>query len=124
MSRRYELTGPAKTALYEGVLARAGHRCENPLCRQREGIEVDHHVPRSQLGPDTAENLCVLCRPCHRLKEAGVLVILANGDGTFRFVDTRRVVTCEPCGKRILAGELVAVPTPTGSVRWVKHQGL
>lgn len=114
------MEGAAKTELYESVLRRASFRCENPLCRQREGIEVDHHVPRSQLGPDTFENLCVLCRPCHRLKESQVLVIMANGDGTFRFVDTRRAVRCEDCCKRILQGEVMAVPTPTGGIRWTK----
>lgn len=118
-SHRFELPpGPKKTALYESVLLRAGYRCENVLCRKRP-VEVDHHVPRSQGGPDTFANLCALCTECHRLKESQVLIILANGDGTFRWHDLRRSVTCEACSKKIDAGTVVSVPTPTGGRRWV-----
>jgi len=119
MSRRLELKGAEKTALYERVLARADWRCENQLCRKKTALQVDHHVPRSQLGPDSEENLCVLCEECHRLKGDGILVIVANGDGTFRFHDLRRVVCCEGCGKRVESGE-VLVPTPNGGRRWAR----
>ena len=30
--------------------------------------ELDHIVPLSRNGPDSEENLCVLCLECHRIK--------------------------------------------------------
>ena len=45
-------------------------RCAGP-CHATYGhehIEVDHVIPLSQGGTDTAGNLQLLCGPCHRAK--------------------------------------------------------
>ena len=50
--------------LHRSVLERDGWRCQT--CGSREGLEVHHIEPRSQLGHDTEENLITLCHNCHR----------------------------------------------------------
>ena len=126
MTRRVQgrpaLAGKAALALYTEARERDAYRCRYPLCRRDVGvvvIEVDHVVPRSQGGPDTIENLVCLCERCHDLKERGVLIVIADGNGGFRFHDLRRVLTCESCTKQILRGERAFVPTPNGGGRWV-----
>lgn len=46
------------------ILARAGGRCENPLCRKRVRLDLHHIVKRSQGGREDG-NLLALCRRCH-----------------------------------------------------------
>lgn len=48
------------------VLERDGHRCVE--CGATETLSLDHIVPYSHGGPDTVENLRVLCRPCNSRK--------------------------------------------------------
>lgn len=61
---------------YNFLLSR-GKKCENCLCpipiSKIENkfyciMELDHVVPLSRSGPDSLENLCVLCLNCHRHK--------------------------------------------------------
>lgn len=57
--------------------ARAQVLREQPLCvrclergRVREAEETHHIIPRSEGGPDTADNLLPLCRECHQREHA------------------------------------------------------
>jgi 5-methylcytosine-specific restriction endonuclease McrA len=45
------------------VLERDGWRCQE--CGSKEGLEVHHMKPRSQLGGDVIDNLITLCVICH-----------------------------------------------------------
>ena len=50
------------------VVARAGGRCE--YCRMHQSLQgatfhVEHIVPSSAGGPDTADNLCLACPSCN-----------------------------------------------------------
>lgn len=104
------------------VLERDGG-CANPACRRTRDLQVDHVLPRSQGAPDDPAVLVTLCRSCNALKEQGVLIVMPNGDGTFRFFDTRQVgPLCQTCFGKIAAGELMAVPSRVGAVRWVTAQ--
>lgn len=55
-----------RTAVYE----RDGHRCVK--CKATEDLTLDHIYPWSLGGPDTVDNLRVLCRPCNSSKGAKV----------------------------------------------------
>jgi hypothetical protein len=48
------------------VFERDGHSCLR--CGATEGLTLDHIHPWSIGGPDTADNLQVLCRPCNSSK--------------------------------------------------------
>lgn len=48
------------------VMERDGHRCV--LCSAAEDLTLDHIHPWSLGGPDTVENLRVLCRSCNSRK--------------------------------------------------------
>lgn len=43
----------------------AGHRCAIPTCRGTSALELHHIVEHSKGGPDTEDNLIVLCAVCH-----------------------------------------------------------
>lgn len=48
------------------IAARDGHLCR--VCGSRKRLQIDHRIPCSRGGPDTAENLWVLCRKCNHEK--------------------------------------------------------
>jgi 5-methylcytosine-specific restriction endonuclease McrA len=52
--------------LRELVMERDRHSCV--LCGATEDLTLDHIHPWSKGGPDTYENLRVLCRPCNSRK--------------------------------------------------------
>lgn len=52
------------------VYARDGHQCV--LCAATDDLTLDHIYPWSLGGPDTEENLRVLCRSCNSRKGARV----------------------------------------------------
>lgn len=45
------------------VMERDGHRCV--FCTATDDLTLDHIIPWSHGGPDTVDNLRVLCRPCN-----------------------------------------------------------
>jgi 5-methylcytosine-specific restriction endonuclease McrA len=45
---------------------RCGGRCEDPWCRIATFLDPHHVVKRSQGGPDTQDNLVMLCRSSHQ----------------------------------------------------------
>ncbi len=49
------------------VLARDGHRCRAPGCRNTRFLEVHHLKPRANGGDNDPGNLITLCSGCHRL---------------------------------------------------------
>lgn len=53
------------------VFARDNNACVE--CRSVNNLSLDHIYPWSLGGPDTVENLRVLCRPCNSRKGAKVL---------------------------------------------------
>jgi hypothetical protein len=50
--------------LHRQVFTRDGHRCT--LCGSKHALEVDHIIPRAKGGPDSLENLRLLCRSCNQ----------------------------------------------------------
>jgi len=61
---------PIPRALRRAVMARDGHRCVQ--CGTTESLSLDHIHPWSLGGPDTYENLRVLCRSCNSSKGAKI----------------------------------------------------
>jgi 5-methylcytosine-specific restriction protein A len=56
-----------------------GRTCQ--MCRQptdERGFDLDHHIPLEIGGDDEEANLRPLCRPCHRLKTAGDVTMIAK----------------------------------------------
>ena len=50
------------------LMARGCHRCV--YCGATEGpMHLDHVIPRSQGGSDTADNLCVSCASCNSRRQ-------------------------------------------------------
>ena len=56
-------------ATKRAVLARDGHACV--LCGARGRVEIDHIVRYVDGGPNTADNLRTLCKPCHDARQRG-----------------------------------------------------
>lgn len=50
-------------AIRLAVYRRDGHRCRT--CGSEQRLELDHIIPWSHGGPDTVENLRVLCKSCN-----------------------------------------------------------
>ena len=51
------------TSVRKAVMARDGALCN--ICGSADRPELDHIVPHVHGGPDTIENLRVLCKPCN-----------------------------------------------------------
>jgi hypothetical protein len=68
--RRFAERDHIPKALREAVYARDGYRC--CLCGADEELSLDHIYPWSLGGPDTEDNLRVLCRSCNSSKGARV----------------------------------------------------
>lgn len=59
---------PISADIRDFVFGRDGYVCR--LCDATEDLTLDHVYPWSLGGPDTADNLRVLCRPCNSSKGA------------------------------------------------------
>ncbi|NUM89101.1 MAG: HNH endonuclease, partial [Bdellovibrionales bacterium] len=46
------------------IWQKARNKCEN--CHSRYALEIDHRIPRAQGGPNTPENIRLLCRSCNQ----------------------------------------------------------
>ena len=71
----------------------AGFRCEWPICDKWEPLEMAHLTQLSQGGPDTIDNVCMLCnfhhdildnRLVHGRRAAVVMLLQAYVSGTPR----------------------------------------
>ena len=61
-----------KPSRWKQVFTRDGGKCT--LCGSTHALEVDHIIPKAKGGPDTLENLRLLCRSCNQraaVKEYG-----------------------------------------------------
>lgn len=56
------------TAVRRGVFERDSHTCQ--YCGSTERLSLDHVVPWSRGGKDTADNLVTACRSCNSKKNA------------------------------------------------------
>ncbi len=72
-------------ALRRRVLARDGLRCR--CCGSRHRKQIHHIIPVSLGGRTVIENLITLCRTCHSLIHAELLVIHGSWESGWRFVD-------------------------------------
>ena len=69
-------------AVQKEVYARDSNRCRNPACRyiwtpaDPRVLELHHVIAHARRGPNTADNLLVLCNLCHDDVHAGRLNIL------------------------------------------------
>lgn len=61
---------PIPAHLRKRVMERDGYACTE--CGDTNDLTLDHIYPWSKGGPDTYENLRVLCRPCNSSKGANV----------------------------------------------------
>lgn len=59
----------------KGVYKRDGYQCLK--CEVKEGLTIDHIVPRSKGGKNCAINLQTLCKTCNQRK--GSQIIVMNG---------------------------------------------
>lgn len=62
--------GHVPLPIRQEVYARDGYQCRR--CGARESLSLDHIWPHSKGGPDTIENLQVLCISCNSAKGARV----------------------------------------------------
>lgn len=69
------------------VLLRDGRRCA--CCGSRERLQIHHIVAVSAEGATTVDNLITLCRRCHALLHAGLLVIRGDARSGWTFEDRR-----------------------------------
>jgi len=60
---RIQLDSEDYQQLCRQVLQRDSWRCQQ--CGSRTDLQVHHMQARSQLGPDSEENLITLCATCH-----------------------------------------------------------
>jgi Holliday junction DNA helicase RuvB len=67
------------------VLARDGHCCR--LCKSRHRRHLHHIIPVSVGGPTELGNLLALCRSCHARVHAGLVRIVGDARGAWRFED-------------------------------------
>ncbi len=72
-------------ALRRRVLARDGLRCR--CCGSRHRKQIHHIIPVSKGGRTVLANLITLCRTCHSLIHAELLVIHGSWESGWRFVD-------------------------------------
>lgn len=59
-----DATRKRRPSLHRRVFTRDGHKCTN--CGSTHALEVDHIIPRAKGGPDSLENLRLLCRSCNQ----------------------------------------------------------
>ena len=64
--RRREKGGQVSDGLRQFILYCYGYRCAK--CGSRHDLTLDHITPISEGGQSVAENLQVLCDPCHVIK--------------------------------------------------------
>jgi len=57
------------------VLHESGYRCGNPACRSILTLDIHHLERLSEGGPDSPDNLLVLCPNCHALHHRGEIPI-------------------------------------------------
>ena len=75
---------PLGLPMRDRLLDRAGYRCEyrdprtRERCTQTAALELDHCVPLSRQGPNSAENLQVLCTGHHRRKSLKEVSFMAK----------------------------------------------
>jgi hypothetical protein len=80
-------------ALRRAVLLRDQRRCRVPGCSHATFVDVHHITPRSEGGPNVAENLLTLCSAHHRATHRGQLIVEFQSEGaapTFRHADGMR----------------------------------
>ncbi|MFI2664170.1 HNH endonuclease [Micromonospora carbonacea] len=65
--RRRAIPASVQAAVYQ----RDGHRCV--ACGTLDDLTLDHIYPWARGGPDTIDNLRVLCRPCNSRKGARIM---------------------------------------------------
>ena len=71
--------------LRQKVLDRDGHRCR--CCGSRHSLHMHHIIWFSRGGKTRFDNLVTLCRSCHTLVHAGLLVIMGSIKKGLRFED-------------------------------------
>ncbi len=51
------------------IFERDGWKCQH--CGRCDQLQIHHRVRRSQMGPDTEDNLITVCSDCHRKLHLG-----------------------------------------------------
>ncbi len=59
---RFDRAGYVELTLQ--ILERDGWKCQH--CGRRDQLQIHHLLRRSQMGPDTEDNLMTVCSHCHR----------------------------------------------------------
>jgi Holliday junction DNA helicase RuvB len=72
-------------SLRRRLYSRDGGRCRACNCPHRK--QAHHIVPVSKGGPTRLDNLMTLCRACHSLVHAGLLVVTGDSDSGWRFLN-------------------------------------
>ena len=130
------------------VLARDGHRCR--CCGSRHSLHMHHIIWFSRGGKTRFDNLVTLCRGCHTLVHAGLLVIMGSIKKGLRFEDKsgndmhgpnappeqflgshgngpRRLILTETVTQPLQTGRIVTtddVPSEVDAQWWRRHADL
>ncbi len=67
--RCLRLDRPRYSQVRQQILQRDGWRCQH--CGRPDQLQIHHLVRRSQMGPDTEDNLMTVCGDCHRKVHLG-----------------------------------------------------
>jgi hypothetical protein len=68
-----EVDKPTPKKLRREIRHRDSLRCAVPGCDARQGLQVHHEIARAKGGPTVADNLVLICAPCHTLTHVEVL---------------------------------------------------
>lgn len=91
-----EIDVPNSSRLAHKVRSRDGHRCANPGCDRRQGLQAHHIQYRSEGGRTAMANEVTLCRTCHTLVHAGLVKVDRTENGDLYWVPRAREVDAMP----------------------------
>jgi hypothetical protein len=84
------------------VLLREHRRCSVPGCNNHRFLDLHHIKPRAEGGPNTTENIVVLCGAHHRAVHRGQLLLEGSGATHLRYRHADGSLYGQPSNPRAL----------------------